>query len=92
MFEENESFTQRTIFFDQYSRRIVFESGSWNLKTTQHEGVEIKITWHESQNREGVEQHFYLTTDGADLLRASGDFYGFGEEHNKIFHRCNDPR
>mgnify|MGYP006969527902 CR=1 FL=1 len=87
-FDEDDSFSQQTTFFDQYSRWKVFESGSWHLDTVQNGDVKIKITWHESQKREGEEQYFTVTTNGTNLLIVSGDLYGFGEENNMIFYSC----
>lgn len=87
-FNEDESFTQQTIFLDSYSRWKVFESGSWHLITTQNGDVKIKITWYESQNREEEEQYFNVRTNGTNLLIIHGDLYGFEEENNNIFYPC----
>lgn len=59
MFDENESFTQRTLFFNEHSgSEKVFEPGSWNLVAAQNGDSQLRIIWHEFNSREEVEQYF----------------------------------
>ena len=92
MVDENESFAQQTVIIGDGYREKIMEVGNWHLITAQNGTVKVKIIWHETQKREEMEQYFNVTTNGTNLLRVYGDLYGYGEEGNYIFYRCDDPR